>query len=450
MNFDQKMKQALENLEPEYDPNTWTMLEQRMDTLVATEQPAPVDAVDKAVYHRLDRMEVPYEAAHWNMLKQRMLLQHMRIRKLHVAKIAEIALLLLLCWNVDLFLGDQSKTPRYRQPDPRIPVAALQPGQQATPVGRAASGAPDGFEPVQSRYAAAALQELLSSGQAFPLLSAEYRTAGSVVDVLEGLNALAIESGKRIYAATDLLPYDALSAFPVPERAMAFNGITEPVGKRVKPFYMSVYGTVDHNTVLVNGSRRNSGGYGAGIAAGYRGKKWGAEGGFSIVHKQYTPKQEVEIYGGNLTDGYYGSRLTDVNTDLVSVPVKVTRRVAHLGKMSVHATAGMTANFAAQKNYDYGTVYYAPDALPPNFLPDPSQTPKLRKSGKGILENGTVSQNIYATLDAGIRLERPIANGRYTAFVEPAVRRTIGGKGIGPGREPINTLSLQAGIMAYL
>ncbi|MBK9335198.1 MAG: hypothetical protein IPM98_00900 [Lewinellaceae bacterium] len=158
----------------------------------------------------------------------------------------------------------------------------------------------------------------------------------------------------------------------------------------------------------------------------------------------------MKIYSGNITDGYYGSNLAEVDADLVTLPLKASRRIARFGKTTAHAVAGATAHLATQKNYDYGTFYFPPNTLPPNFLPDPNQAPQLRKPGQGIFEKGTLSSNLYATADVGIRIERPVGGGRYAAFVEPTYRQSLSGKGIGPKGEPINTLSIQAGVLTYL
>jgi hypothetical protein len=291
------------------------------------------------------------------------------------------------------------------------------------------------------------LQQLLSDPSIPVVVSMDYRTAPTISSIFQDWNALLSRVEVPI---AGLLPADALAAFPIPDRSLDMAIVPTKQPHRPGPVYILAAANFDQNRVLVNGVRRSSPGYGGGLALGYRPGKWGVEAGVGYVHKTYTPKREVEIYAGNLVDGYYGSSLTQVQADMVAVPIKVTRQLVRFGKTTAHATAGLTANFASQKTFDYGTVHYAPDALPPNFLPDPTQTPQLRKSGRGLLEKGQFKDNFYATLDAGIRIEHPIAGRRYTAFVEPSIRQALSGKGVGPNREPINTFSIQAGVVAFL
>jgi hypothetical protein len=120
-----------------------------------------------------------------------------------------------------------------------------------------------------------------------------------------------------------------------------------------------------------------------------------------------------------------------------------------VGNTTARVVGGVTTSFAVQKSYDYGTVFYD-DPNPPSNLPG-SANPKLRKSGRGVLENGgKLAGNVTATVDAGIRIEQPLGRGRYTAFIEPGFRQSLSRKGVGPNREPMNTLTLQAGVMAFL
>jgi len=448
--FDQHLKSVLDKLEPAYDPASWIAFQERMDAALVEEQPAAVEAVDKAVYHTLERLEAPYQAVHWQLLAGRMQLQANRILRLRLAKFVECTLLLLLLWNAPNYFEINptapSKTPAFPS---NVPIAQAGVTNHASGLTTPQTTTLSSLSPGHSAALSAALNQLFTEPGTPYLGAQDYRTAPSILTVLADLTALG-EKAKPVIAAADLLPLDVLTAFPVPDRNLFMPIVPTKTARRPGPFYLAASANLDQNSVLVHGARRKSHGHGGAVVIGYRPGEWGLETGIGYVQKSYTPKREVEIYAGNLVDGYYGSTLTNVQADLISIPVKVSRRVAHFGKTTVHASAGLTANFASQKTFDYGTVYYAPDVLPPNFLPDPNQSPQLRQTGRGLLEKGKLDDNFYASLDAGIRIEHPIAGRRYTAFVEPAFRQSLTGKGVGPQREPINTFSIQAGVLAFL
>lgn len=455
--FDQHLKGFLENLEPAYEPATWAQLEQRMNSVFTEETPAPVDAVDKAVYHALERLEAPFQPAHWDLMAQRLQNQALQIRRIRFVKIVEAAILVLFVLNLDFFFGNTATTaPARRNLHPNVPVAEM-PGNRRPGPGQGrwfANHPAANPETAAPAWAADALNQTLANTGSPDLLSADYLTAQQVPEILSGLQTLAGQAMNRVYAAltpADLLPTDALSALSRPDRSVLMPAAAIPKYKHFQSTYLAAYGSADHNWGQVKNARYSSNGYGAGMAVGYRPSEWGVETGVAYAHKNQAPANDVvELYSGNVSDGYWGTTMTAVSSDLITVPVKATRQIARMGKARVHVVAGLTANFAAQKTYDYGTVYYPPDFFPPNAQPDPNQQPKLQAKGRGLLEHGGIRNNFYASVDAGIRVEQPIAKGRYTAFLEPVYRQSITGKGVGPKREPTNSVGIQAGIMAYL
>lgn len=453
-NFDRKMKSVLENLEPEYDPATWDMLERRMNSTAFEEQPAAVDEVDKAVYHTLHRLEAPYQPAHWNTLASRLLVIATRVRRLRIAKTAEAAILLLLLWNTESYWGTSNlptmPTPRF---NPDVPVAQV----ETAPGGHAGSARPNTGHAARRTPLAALVSDALNNHLNLPgtanLLSNEYQSANSAGNVLLQLNALADQARANVYAAatTPLPPHLLALNMPASEKPLGLQYTITPTKTSAQsPFYLSTSMLADIDQVRAGDGNYPGSGYGVALTGGYRPGKWGIEAGIGYSGKNYTPKQKVDIYSGNPVDGYYGSTLSNVSADLLTIPVKVTRRLVQAGRTSAHLVAGSTFNLTLDKNYDYGTVYYPASSVPPNLLPDPNSAPNLKSPGKGLLEKGTLTDNLYASLDAGIRVEHRLGKGRHTAFVEPAYRRTIAGKGYGPKQEPVHSFSIQAGVMTYL
>ena len=445
--FDQHLNEVLQQLEVPYEPGTWAMLEQRMNAPVAEELPPAVDPVDTAVYHALDRLEAPFQAAHWDLMAQRLQQQSIRLRRLRVAKFAEAAIFLLLLANIG-FLYNKDNWDFLRAPSPARPNV---------PVAQAGAGKASGKSarrhqaPAEQAWLQTAIASTLSGEGTTSVLSMDYRTAPQVSTVLGNLDALAAQARQRVFAAAELLPADALQLPTAPSRELLFAKFPTQPFRSSKPVYIAAYTGADQNLVLVGKDRRASGGYSAGFSVGVRKGKWGLETGLGYSQKNYIPEKFTEIYAGGLSTGYYGSSLTEVNSDLVTVPVKVSRRIAQMGKTSAHAVLGVTANIATSKGYDYRTVYYPGQAPSNHPTQDPNTNPLLRESGRGALESGgSLSGNVYASVDAGVRIERRLANSRYVAFVEPSFRQSLNGKGIGPKREPINTFSVQAGVMAFL
>lgn len=450
--FDKKLKAALDNLETPYEPATWAALEQRLNAPFAEEHPAPVDAVDKAVFRTLERLEAPYQPAHWEILANRMT-QAVRLRRrIWATKLSEAAIFLLLLANLDGFFGAGTFSPQEQPTAPQqLPKNnRLQAEAPASRSHRGGDFVPGSFaENDISNGAGESVNAVLAGWQAADVYNFEEFTGlqegGQFVLDAQNTSDLSQENWPSL---ADLLALPVLSGQPVERVNVSPYAVSTIHVKapRQSRMYAATVVNFDKNHVRSEDYSNTANGYGGGVAIGARIGKWGVEAGISYNRRRYQPKKEVEIYDIT-TNGLYGSYASHVDADLVSVPVKITRRIAQFGQASIHATAGVTTNIALDKSYQYAGVFYpAPSS---SGSPGTDQKPKLRKNGQGALENGSLNGNVYASADVGLRIEHPIGR-RLAAFVEPAYRQSLGSRGIGPNPARINTFSVQAGVLATL
>ena len=482
--FDAQMKAALDNLEVPYELSTWAALEQRLPSAPAA------DRVDKAVFSALNNLEAPYQSSHWAMLAERMAEQTRLRRRLWASKLAEAAVFLLLLANLDGLLGDgpapaslpatpppsdkpiAEKTPR-RHPSAPTSAAATQfsaattiPGAVGLAENFAAHtmllttdgqtpGAADnqriGTNPSAQTTAGTPLENPFSPQHPMPLQADG--AAGT-----PGVLASTAAAPQQMFAW--LAPLSATPQGPlfldkknvntsVFRFATPVLSLPEKAPKQQR-FYASSIASLEKNRVKAEGADLQiTPGHGGGFAAGYRKGKWGVEAGVAYSEKRFRPRKEVKIVpGGNINKGYYGAYVREVSADMVAVPVKATRRIAKAGRLSVHAVAGLTANIAVEKSYQNKTVFY------PGFQPQPVTDPvpkptAFAQTGDGLLEGGSLDGNSYLSATAGLRLEHPVGK-RYTVFVEGAYNPALTRQGIGPKSAQINTLALNAGVMAGL
>jgi hypothetical protein len=438
--FDEKIKAALHNLEVPYDASTWAALEQRLNAPFAEEHPPAVEAVDKAVYPTLEHLEVPYQSAHWDLLANRMAQTARLRRRIWIAKLSEAAIFLLLLMNLDGLLDGETSTKP--QNLPQLPASKhLQAQAPSKSRGESRSSS--------VAYATAGAEASLP---AFIAELFENQEMATQIPVSVPLFDPALFDPANVENWTSISAFSGLPTLQTEE--VQSNGYLFPAMPLVNAkvpkqhrFYAAAFANFDKNYVSSEGYSTSANGYGGGVAIGYRIGKWGVEAGLSYNRRQYAPKREIEIYG-NTVNGFYTSYAQKVEADVVSVPLKVTRRVAQFGQTTAHATAGVTTNFALDKNYQYASTFH-PGQSPPNSSASPDQKPKLRKNGQGILENGSLGSNVYASADVGLRVEHPV-NRHFAAFVEPAYRLALGNSGIGPVPAKINTFSVQAGVLATL
>ncbi len=438
-NFDAQLKSTLENLEVPLEPSAWAAFEQRFPAPAAPAE----DAVDQAVRRSLEQLETAYQPAHWEMLAGQLTRIEQLRRRIVIGKTAEAAilLLLLLLANAYGFFGFQSRphsTPA--QPAIQGPIAGkarMNKGQATNNAGLENSGS-GFFVPLDP-----ALRTRDYSGENNVIASE------NTTDQQNAAAELALVQNNP-ETRSIMLPFGPLSTADY--MVLSLEDLLNPV-KEVTPkvpiashFYVATYASLDQNYVRIGNETRRTPGYSGGLAVGFRPGKWGVEAGIAFSQKTFTPQKQVEIYAGSLNQGYYGSYADQVDGVLASVPVKVTRRMAHFGKTQVHATAGMTANVAIEKNYRYQKTYYP--GTQPIGTPTTSQ-PTLLQDGQGLLEGGSFGDNAYVTADLGLRVEHPLGK-RLVAFVEPTCQFNVAGQGIGPKPARINTVGFHAGVMASL
>lgn len=451
--FDAQIKSSLERLEAGYEPATWDMLRQKMDGMLLEEEPAPVSEVDKAVFHKLQHVEVPYQPAHWDMLADRMTETARLRRRLWIGKMAEAAILLLLLINIDS-LTNMGSPERIRpenrsksnRPQVDVPAKNQKHRQYAAIVGQQIN---DG-----SNTAATTDEELLYM-QPTPAELAVLMDGNPVTNVVPApqQDVEIASSGTDEHAhVSDIFAFLSSPEASLIKHTSHFKTpvfLVKPA--RSSKMYAATFATFNRNFIKTAEETRTANGYGGGIAVGYRKGKWAVEAGLAYTQANYQPKKEVEIYAGNLQDGYLGTFASQIDADVFSMPVKATRRLAQMGRTTVHAVAGVTGNVSVQKSYQYKTVAYGngPSAQP-NGGSGPQSQPQLTRKGTGLLEqNGKLSGNFYATADAGVRIQHPVGK-RFAAFVEPVYHQSLGQSGIGPKKNRINTLSVNAGVVASL
>lgn len=448
--FDSTIKSAMENMKVPYEPGSWDLLSKRLDAL-----PAP-DAVDKAVRPVLERVETPYDAGSWATLARRMD-GIARARRVRWIKLSEAAIFLLLLLNLKGFFGVVESI--------HLPAAPSAPkGKDTSPIAakhRARSSASSENRSAENRSfvaevadvttkIVAELRDFIAPDDAATLVSPQplaiHPSAASLLDP------------SRFYSQSGLSKFTPENKLPVqPATAIQYASAQYPAPSFIKPaqpvrsnFYAASFASFEQNKINDGDFSDKQQAYGGGMAIGYRKGKWGMEAGVAYSPKNYQPRRENVEYFNDPFQGIAFYHINQVEADVFSIPVKVTRRLAKAGSISAHAVAGISTHVATSKGYRYKTVLYEPPQPGGPQTGNPPNPPSVADfpHAKGLFENGGTSQNIYASADIGLRIEQSLGN-RYTAFVEPVYRKSFAG-GLGPHDASINTFAIQAGVMTRL
>lgn len=456
--FDSTLKSALDRLQVPYDASSWNKLEQRLTQSASEEMKEPV--LDQHFRKVLQGLEAPYNSAHWDMMADRIVRENRIRRRIWITKFAEAAVFLLLVANLDGLLGGlhDASNDHLASTSSSTPVAEAgfaagsTNGEFATRSNNHGGGSQDhsGF---WAAHGSAATAIVLSSIEPATSASLDGQTSGSDILYSNGLssaNATALVLNTDAAAISVLDPLPLLQQNSPISETFAYAGLPNRVHQKVakqRNFYAMVFLGGNQNQIHQGNDLRKVNGGEAGIMAGYRKGKWGVESGLAYSKKVFQPKRKIEINTGSVTNGYYGTYVDKVEADVVSVPVHVTRRIGQYGRVTLQAVAGSTANFAVQKAFKNKTIYFP--GLSPNQDPNAPNFPQTQNAGNGVFEHGTVAENFYASVDAGIRVEKPVGKS-FTVFLEPMVQMSLTKKGIGPDPSKINTFSVRAGVIASL
>lgn len=449
--FDATLKNALEHIDVPLDAGAWALFESKL----ADKTPAPekqTEAFDEHIRQKLTDLYVA-EPAEWHSLDRKMQYRKTLVRRLRISKAAEAAIFLLLLANLSGMLsvpgvlkwlpGAPSPAEKYH------PVAAKnKKKQRSTPASSRATLSAPVFAPLNpgAEYFAVPPSDFTRFFESIfelpsfdPSITAD-PTQASVEKEIEKApiaNSLHRLDNKMVMISPDPL-------------AVMLSGKSVPVKKftpKNQPYIAAAlgYNAYSVQSGPVNSSDQSANAY---VAYGYGKGPWRIETGLSYASQSFTPKRKLEIYGGNISNGYYGAYVAKSSAQTAGLSVKVLRKAFKAGKVGVSAFAGLNAQVALSKQYDTETVFF-PGAGPSQAPNDPGSAAPTSLDQRGILRRGRFQDNSYAMLEAGIRIEYPI-NRRMTAFIEPSYRKQIAGKGFGPAISNTRSTTVQAGVMRLL
>lgn len=439
------MADLLNGLEAPYEPASWDALRQKMEDTA----PAPdsgVNHFDTRMKSVLEEMDAPFQSNHWDMLASR--LDYLAVvKRIRFHKVAEAAIVILIVANFQAFLDGGARLFHMPAPVQETP-ATDRPMAENNRKSRATQSNTVEALPIlaTSSLFDTNIESIHSTTETGLVAAADLATApaSTIGQAMIGPDGQPIPSGLRPLTLMAALGLDLVKSIePKPMAGVLPIQVSNSHRKSAQTWLMAYGGGYKHRLKDDKSYTTRFNAPLAGVSMAVRRGAWGVETGLAYAHQQYATATDVfDLHQSG--DKVYGTSYDQVQAGVVSVPVKVTRRLARFGKNSIHATAGATANMAAVKNYKYKEIEY-PSLPQGQTLP----TQPVLPAANGAFEKGSVADNFYATIDAGVRFERKIA-ARLTAYVEPQYRQFAGGKSYGPQKSRMNSIGVQAGVMAAL
>lgn len=223
-------------------------------------------------------------------------------------------------------------------------------------------------------------------------------------------------------------------------------------------YWINTYGAPDVNFISTpydlhyrtDAYQHGSYGYTAGATISYERDNWEIESGLAYSSMNYQPLQITEVTGSG-TNGITETTLKEIIMNFVEIPMNFKYKLFKNKNWSVYANSGLSVGALASAKYDIDEVNHRVFA---------SRTPDAASSGNteilkrkefdpGLLNGGTVSNNIFATLNTGIGVTKKISDG-VSFYAQPTYHHNLAVGGLGPNNDVHHRLSVQIGTKVRL
>ena len=500
--IDEIVKSKLEDTSASYDPGFWAIMEDKIDADLDLNPQMDDVVFDGIAYENLSDLETPYNPSHWELMAKRIQEEFSLRHQLYKYKVAEISLMLFAIFTLLQFLPvdkiniakhntDINKTEIQHEIQRAIPLVASDSDQNESAtkdiktktdnkLAKSSNIATYQLGPVSitSPLAVVEAREAKSATEtAFPdfskLNNIGASASPSIEDALPLISAESILSNQEnnttstenqnaetlVLAEDENISITELLHINSSEMGLLSFDDSENLPQCVlcqhkKPVYIKAGMVIASNlnyTMTPHDEKFEQESY-ATVSAGYTGglslsvQKGRLEIGSAILYSsiKYAPKQNVE-YTGSLKDGLVGEGLKSAQLNILSVPLNINYTYAHVGKWYLYTVGGGSANMAVINHFD--TKKFAVGSSRGSL--DPRVQHEETPSYNGLLEGGSLKDNLYFTVNLGLGAERYFSP-RWSVFVQPVYQHSIFANGLGPNSDRFNTFSIFAGAKATL
>ncbi|MEL6986952.1 MAG: outer membrane beta-barrel protein [Bacteroidota bacterium] len=266
-----------------------------------------------------------------------------------------------------------------------------------------------------------------------------------------------VEDSKLVQEAFDLDAIASLDLNNFASNENSIEGFVQPLNvKRSKNVYISTQVGMDLNYIFtpyddvykVPSNWKTSIGHNAGVQLTFEKGRWAFEIGSNYSSKTYSPVNVEEIVG-NISQGYVGVSLKDIEIQTINIPVAARYKLMHSKNWKLFGFVGASANMAIFANYYKQNTNYNNQNGTLAFASLRAADIENKDFENGILEGGNFFENIYFTANTGLNIERRISN-RLSIFAQPSFNYNIFNTGLGPNHDQIHTLGFAVGTRVQL
>lgn len=498
--LDDIVREKLSKLNPEYNSASWNSLKAKLDGAQPGGRPSiNNEQFDELIHDKVQGFEPSFQPSHWATLAARLEAQQTLNRTILRAKIFEFsAALLLLLFCSQWPAGDgvwQDALPVYEKSVPKAsphPANSLPKTNPDQP--RASAEQSKDNIPTTTVSGKEKLEEISITPLAFGYMPRSFSLpsnhSGTQLsqqnnvlplpsasgDMVESSQTANMSLRKELHKTLPINAYDVKPAEPTAAIGTIdlgsldygdFNTSDIPaikppqkkrflrVGMMGAPDYNRIITPptiIDKNTAAISVDRYTLG-YSGGITLGFEAKKWEVETGLIYAAKHYTPLQ-ILFVEGSVRDGFYGESLQHFELNTFYVPLNFRYNFYLKDKWRMYTLIGAAWHVVFQADY---YVNFQPTS---KLMPAPAlegtgsgHTTGIDQQNfvNGWFEGGSLLENSYFSVNAGIGIERYMTN-RWSIFAQPTYQHSLLylNPGLGPFKDRIHTMSILMGVKVRL
>ncbi len=472
-NFDEQVRKAVENISSDYQPNSWDLLEQRLDEALPPQADSSVnnsaeDEFDNIIRQKIGNKTPQYRPNHWVIMSS-LLDEHQSIgawlRRNRVLEIGLTALFLFTFVNVfyipnqlnnGFLVKNEKNTTKENINQPFI-------AKQEAPLNsnldnsEKSSGVFNFLKANFSDKSFGSSQQIKSPIQIF-----SEKNNIAVKNKLE-INNQVIISNKEAFTpvfpkkektiALENLPILSLKNIETDKNTLAFIQKTTKKTKKWQT-YFGIFAMANINQVKTPDAYffgsyipeflQYRYGQGLGFTLGANRGRYSFETGLFFDKKIYAPADVRLEKSSNISANAHLEKLEDIKINSVQIPIQFSFDVVKRKRWSAFALLGATTHIIMQAKYDKSRSFvgYA-------FRPIPTIEPELEiakpKYDDGLLAARTFSGNTYGSVNAGLGATYKITP-RWSMLGQAKYQYFLPLDGIGPNSDKINTYSFWLGL----
>ncbi len=470
--FDEQVRKALENINTDHQPDSWSLFEQRLsEASLPISEPEKIVSVeeefDKMIRAKVANHQPLIQSNHWQMMSK-LLDEYWSIgawlNRYKVLEVSMTTLFLLTFVNVFYIPNKFNFFNKERKSIDEIASTATygtvtnttsipsQPIFLPKNTSSKLAFAKQNSTPYSflSENNAALVNELsneknvITNNPAFSLQDEVKQNPDNISAVQNVKNNLTTIDALPILVSNDVKKKDS-------ELAITRLKIKQ------QPWHLavSVVGTYDLNHVstpeanfygtYIPSVSQYCNGFGGGVLLSLQRKRLAFETGILYNSKTYAPADVRLNALNNVSANAYVATLPDITIRNIQIPLHLRYDVFQKNRLKIYAMAGVTAHLITQAKYDRSRDFVG-YALRPFSIAEPSEPQEIApKFTDGYLQTGSWFGNIYSTLNGGIGSNYNLSP-KISVFGQAQYQYYWSKTGVGPNKDELNAYNFWIGL----